>query len=68
MDTDLGVRIFVIVKGYIDAKDERGNALFGTMLGVVSRRDVKYLSVMFSRDETSKSMEWSGLLLLHRDR
>ena len=68
MDTDLGVKIFVIVKGYIDAKDERGNALFGTMLGVVSRRDVKYLSVMFSRDETSKSMEWSGLLLLHRDR
>jgi hypothetical protein len=68
MDVDLGVRIFIIVKGYIDARDERGNAIYGTMLSVVARREVKYLSVMFSRDETSKSMEWNDLLFLHRDR
>jgi hypothetical protein len=68
VDIDLGVKMFVIIKGYIDAKDERGNSLFGTILGLVSRREMKYLSVMFSRDETSKSMEWSGLLNLHRDR
>jgi hypothetical protein len=68
MDVDLGVRVFIIVKGYIDARDERGNAIYGTILSVVSRREIKYLSVMFSHDETSKSMEWNDLLLLHRDR
>jgi hypothetical protein len=68
MDVELGVKVFIIVKGYVDARDERGNAIYGTMLSVVSRREIKYLSVMFSRDETSKSMEWNDLLFLHRNR
>jgi hypothetical protein len=67
MDADLGARAFIILKCYIDARDERGNSLFGTVLGVASRREVKYLSVMFSRDETSKSMGWRELLLTHRN-
>jgi hypothetical protein len=68
MDAEFGLRVYIIIKGYIDAKDERGNAMFGTILGVVSRRDIKYLSVMFSGDASSKSMKWNDLLFLHRDR
>ncbi|MDR1137810.1 MAG: hypothetical protein LBK91_05765 [Synergistaceae bacterium] len=68
MDTEYEAKTYLIVKGYIDAKDERGSPLFGTLLAVVSRRDLKYLSVMFSRDKSCKSMEWNELLPLHRGR
>jgi len=68
MDSELGVKLYIIIKGYIDAKDDKGNTLYGTMLGVVSRREVRYLSAMFSRDETSKAMEWNDLLYMHRDK
>ena len=68
MDTEFGARAYIIVKGYIDAKDERGTPVFGTILSVVSRRELKYLSVMFSRDGSSKSIEWSDLLTLHQNR
>jgi hypothetical protein len=68
MEPEIALKIYIIVKGYIDAKDDKGNTLFGTLLSLVSRRDVKYLSVMFSRDEVSKSMEWGELLSLHVNR
>jgi hypothetical protein len=68
MDTEFGARAYVIVKGYIDAKDERGAPTLGTILAVVSRRELKYLSVMFSYDAALKTMEWSDLLLLHKNR
>ncbi|MDR3279175.1 MAG: hypothetical protein LBT23_01570 [Synergistaceae bacterium] len=68
MDSELGLKIYIIVKGYIDAKDDKGNTLYGTILGVASRRDVMYLSTMFSRETTPKSLEWNELLYIHRDR
>ena len=68
MEAYLTVRAYVIVKGYIDAKDERGNSMYGTLLALASRRETKYLSVMFSYDETIKSMSWDELLHLHRNK
>jgi hypothetical protein len=68
MDIEFGVKAYIIVKGYIDAKDERGTPIFGTILAVVSRRELKHLSVMFSHDGSSKSMEWSELLILHQNK
>jgi hypothetical protein len=68
MELELAVQVFVIVKGFIDAKDDRGHTLYGTLLGVVSRRDTKYLSVMFSREESSKALGWSELLFLHNEK
>jgi hypothetical protein len=62
MDMDLGTGIFVIVKGYIDAKDDHGRALYGSVLGMVTRREIKYLNVMFSRNESLKTVKWQDLL------
>jgi hypothetical protein len=62
MDMDLGTGVFVIVKGYIDAKDDHGRALYGSILGMVSRREIKYLNVMFSRNESLKTVGWQDLL------
>ncbi|MDR1884970.1 MAG: hypothetical protein LBQ56_01755 [Synergistaceae bacterium] len=59
---------FIITKGFIDAKDDRGRTMYGTFLGVVSRRDISYLSVMFSREEASKSLNWNELLFLHEEK
>ncbi|MDR1651432.1 MAG: hypothetical protein LBR87_06570 [Synergistaceae bacterium] len=68
MDSGLGLSAFIIIKGYIDAKDGRGNSLFGTVLALASRREIKYLSVMMSNDKVPKSLEWRDLLVMHRDR
>ena len=68
METDLVIRAFIIIKGFIDAKDERGNAIFGTVLSLVSRREMKYLSVMFSHEESIKSISWNELLDLHKEK
>ncbi|MDR1579229.1 MAG: hypothetical protein LBS35_02630 [Synergistaceae bacterium] len=68
MDTALGTGVFVIVKGYIDAKDDHGRALYGSMLGVVSRREIKYLNVMFSRNESLKTVKWRDLLPMLREK
>jgi hypothetical protein len=65
---DLGTGIFIIVKGYIDAKDDHGRALYGSILGVVSRREVKYLNVMFSNDESLKTIDWRDLLPVLNDK
>lgn len=68
MDTEFGPQTYIIVKGYIDAKDERGSSIFGTILAVVSRRELKHVSVMFTHDESSKSLEWRDILSLHRNK
>ncbi|MCL2684400.1 MAG: hypothetical protein FWE55_04070 [Synergistaceae bacterium] len=68
MEADLVVKGFLIIKGYIDARDEQGNAMFGTLLALASRREHKYVSVMFSHEEPSKSMSWNDLLLLLREK
>ncbi|MDR3164589.1 MAG: hypothetical protein LBU13_03340 [Synergistaceae bacterium] len=72
MDTDLGpfgTGVLVIVKGYIDAKDEdNGRAIYGSILGLVSRKDIKYLNVIFSRDESLKALAWHDLLPVFRDK
>jgi hypothetical protein len=60
--------IFIIVKGFIDAKDEHGGAIYGTFLGVVSRRDIKFISVMFSKEESPRALDWNDLLILHEER
>jgi hypothetical protein len=59
---------FIIVKGFIDAKDEHGRTIYGTFLGVVSRRNTRFVSVMFSREEASRSISWKDLLFLHEDK
>ena len=66
MDTELVIRNFIIIKGFIDARDERGNAVFGTLLALVSRRELKYLSVMFTNEESSKMITWNSMLATHR--
>lgn len=68
MDMDFGAGIFVIVKGYIDTRDDHGLALYGSILGVVSRREIKYLNVMFSRDESLKTVKWMDLLPMLTDK
>jgi hypothetical protein len=56
--------VFIIVKGYVNARDDHGRALYGSILGVVSRREVKYLNVMFSLDEAQQTIKWQDLLPL----
>jgi len=68
MESELVIRAFVIIKGFIDAKDERGNAIYGTILSLVSRREMKYLSVLFSNEEPSKTMSWNDLLNMHKNK
>ena len=68
MDNELVVRSFLIIKGFIDAKDEHGNTIYGTILALTSRREMKYLSVMFSTDEPSKTMSWDDMLLMHKEK
>jgi hypothetical protein len=65
---DLGAGVFIIVKGYIDTRDDHGRVLYGSILGVVSRREIKYLNVMFSHDESLKTVSWQDLLPMHRDK
>lgn len=68
MDMELADQTFLIVKGYIDAKDERQRTVHGSILGVVSRRSTKYLSVTFSREAAWDKKSWDELLLLHKDK
>lgn len=59
---------YVIVKGFIDAKDDRGRKLYASILALVSRRETKYATVLFAKDELRKTLDWQDLLALHRDR
>ncbi|MDR1482998.1 MAG: hypothetical protein LBI74_10260 [Synergistaceae bacterium] len=66
---DFGVaEVFIIVKGFIDAKDEHGRTIYGTFLGVVSRRNTRYISVMFSREEVPRTIGWRDLLAIHDEK
>lgn len=52
---------FIMVKGYIDAKDERQRTIYGTFMAIVSRRDMRYLGVAFGLDEISKDTGFDEL-------
>jgi hypothetical protein len=65
---DLTDATYIIVKGFIDAKDERGRTHYGTLVALVSRRDINFISVWFSREEISKEAEWDELLRLHAEK
>lgn len=52
---------YILVKGYIDAKDERQRTMYGTFMAVVSRRDTLYLGVMFGVDEIAKEADFDEL-------
>ncbi|MDR1943205.1 MAG: hypothetical protein LBQ19_00115 [Synergistaceae bacterium] len=67
MEMEFAPQSYLIVQGYIDAKDDRGRTINCTFLTVVSRRDVKYTSVLFGRGDMSKGSNWSDLLALHEE-
>lgn len=57
---------FLIIKGFIDAKNERGKEFYGSFVALASRRDVRFVSVMFLPEQFSKETDWRGLLNLHK--
>jgi hypothetical protein len=59
---------YIIVKGFIDAKEERGRTIYGTLVALVSRRNVNFASVWFSREEIPRDIEWDELLRLHAEK
>ncbi|MDL2263528.1 hypothetical protein LJC31_02640 [Synergistaceae bacterium OttesenSCG-928-I11] len=59
---------YIIVKGFIDAKDDRGKTAYGTLLALASRRDIKFISVWFANEEIPKDTEWDELLRLHMEK
>lgn len=63
---DLIEQGYIIVSGFIDAKDDRGRTVYGSVLAFVSRRDIKFISVFFSRDEVDKELDWAELLSVHK--
>jgi hypothetical protein len=65
---DLTDATYIIVKGFIDAKDERGRTTYGTLVALVSRRDIKFIRVRFSSEEISKEAEWDELLRLYAEK
>lgn len=67
MDNDFAPKIYYIVQGYIDAKDDRGHGVNGTFISLVTRRDIKFTSVHFERIEMDKSMNWRDLLTIHEE-
>jgi hypothetical protein len=67
MDVELAARTYVIVKGFIDAKDDRGRLFFGSILAVVSRHDARHLSVMFRTEELPRDIDWTDLLARHEE-
>lgn len=58
---------FIVIKGYIDAKDERQRTIYGTFMAVVSRRDIRYLDAMFGLDLIAKETGFDDLYaILHQ--
>ncbi len=51
---------YIIVKGFIDAKDDRGKTTYGTLVALASRRDIRFTSVWYT--------EWDELLRLHTEK
>ncbi|GHV57626.1 hypothetical protein FACS1894216_22180 [Synergistales bacterium] len=56
---------FVIVHGYVDAKNESDDNVRGSFLAVASRRHIKYISVVFGLGAESQSEHWKELLASH---
>ncbi|MDR0615263.1 MAG: hypothetical protein LBG29_00490 [Synergistaceae bacterium] len=67
MDNEFAPQIRYVVQAYIDAKDDRGRTLNGTIVSLVTRRAVTHTSVIFGHMETDKSMNWRDLLPLHEE-
>lgn len=63
MSTEL-TEHFIVVKGYIDAKDDQQRAVYGYFMGIASRRDMRYLRVAFGTDEVSKDTGYDELRTL----
>ena len=63
---DLVEQGYIIVTGFIDAKDDRGRTVYGSLIALVSRRDNKFISVVFSREELDKELAWTELLSIHK--
>lgn len=53
----------IMIKGYIDAKDERQRTIYGTFMAAVSRRDIYYLNVMFGVEQIQKEITFDDLRL-----
>ena len=49
MEEKFSEQRFLILKGFIDAKNERGHEFFGSFLALLTRRETRYLNVMFSK-------------------
>jgi len=64
---ELTPQSYYVVQGYIDAKDDRGRSVNGTFISLVTRRNVKFTSVLFDHHEMDKSMSWRDLLPLHEE-
>lgn len=65
---ELSGSTYLIIRGFIDAKDDRGRTTYASLLALVSRREIRYLSVLFTREETPKETEWHELLKLHQQK
>ncbi len=59
---------YIIVKGFIDAKDDHGRTIYGTLVALASRRNIRFISVWFSSEEIPKDTEWDELLRLHAEK
>ena len=59
---------FIMIKGYIDAKDERQRTIYGTFMAVASRRDMRYLGVMFGTDQIAKESGFDDLYTVLQQR
>ena len=66
MELDLVEQGFVIVTGFIDAKDDRGRTVYASLVAFVSRRSNKFLSVLFSKEAPDKELGWADLLSIHK--
>ena len=69
MSLELTEQSFIIIKAYIDAKDDRGQDINGAFFAVASMRDTRFAGVVFTRDKTieKKNKEELFKLLENKD-
>lgn len=65
MEEKFSEQRFLILKGFIDAKNERGHEFFGSFLALLTRRETRYLDVMFSKSKNQRGKHWEELLAIH---
>ena len=63
---DLVEQGYVIVTGFIDAKDDRGRTVYASLVAFVSRRSIKFVSLLFSKETLDKELGWADLLSIHK--